>query len=410
MRGEKKVNPQMQLSDRVSNIPEALSVYINNVVYEMKRRGDRIIVLSLGEAFFDVPMFPFDRIDFKKGYHYSESRGLYDLRQVIAKYYNTQYNASIDPETELIISAGSKPLIYMAFQAVLNPGDEVLIHEPAWLSYPEEIKLANGVPEYIPYDCKVEDFSKFFTDKTKMVVICNPNNPAGRVYSREDLEDLYRICRPRGIYILSDEAYSDFFTDGSFNSMAAVVPNKDGVIVVNSLSKNMGISGWRVGYITSSKDVTYNILKLNQHLITCPATLLLLYLAEYFDDILKVTLPQVKEVVRKRAEIYEYCEKIGLEPLPGAATFYLFLNIGNYEYSSLDLALYLLTKYRISVVPGSAYGQSTGRFIRIGVGAEPMEDLRMSLDIIKEVIDKNEFDSDYVDTKLAELNMNRFEA
>ncbi len=401
-------NVKMQLSEKVNNIPEALSVYMNNVVYEMKRRGERIYVLSLGEAYFEIPMLPFEEIDFKKGYHYSESRGLYELRQVISRFYIEHYKASIDPDTELLISAGSKPLIYMAFQAVLNPGDEVLIPEPAWLSYTEEIKLADGVPGFIPYDCPIDQFENHFSDRTRMVVICNPNNPAGRVYTRKELQKLYNICRPRGIYVLVDEAYSDFITDDSYNSMASVVSDKDGIIVVNSLSKNMGISGWRVGYVISTKDVIYNILKLNQHLITCPATLLLLYLTKYFDEILRTTLPQAQEVVNKRVEIDAYCRDIGLDSLPGTATFYLFLNIGDYKYSSLDLALYLLTKYKISVVPGLAYGKSTGRFIRIGVGVESMEDIKASLNIIKEVIDNDEFDSDYVDAKLEELHINRF--
>lgn len=399
---------KMQLSDKVNSIPEALSVYINNVVYEMKRRGDRIYVLSLGEAYFDIPMFSFDNIDFKKGYHYSESRGLFELRQIIANYYNTRYKAKVDADNELIISAGSKPLIYMALQAVLNDDDEVLIHEPAWLSYPEEIKLAGGVPKFIPYNYSVDKFEQFITKKTKMIIICNPNNPAGKVYSREELEKLYEMCRPRGIYILVDEAYSDFLTKDNFVSMASIVFDKDGIIVVNSLSKNMGISGWRVGYAISSKDVIYNILKLNQHLITCPATILLLYLTEYFDDILRITLPQARDVVEKRAEIETYCRNIGLEPLEGGATFYLFVNIGNYRYSSLDLALYLLLKYHIAVVPGLAYGTSTSRFIRIGVGAESTGDLKASLDKIKEVIIHDEFDTEFVDEKLKELGMNRF--
>ncbi|MBR1764098.1 MAG: pyridoxal phosphate-dependent aminotransferase [Ruminococcus sp.] len=399
---------KMQLSDKVNAIPEALSVYMNNVVYAMRRRGDSIKVLSLGEAFFEIPMFPFDEIDFKKGYHYSESRGMPELRHIVAKYYKDKYGAVIDPEDELLISAGSKPLIYMAFQSVLNPGDEVLIHEPAWLSYPEEIKLADGVPKFIPYDCLVEDFDKYFTDKTRMVVICNPNNPAGKMYSKADLERLYEMCRPRGIYILVDEAYSDFVIDDGFTSMASVVPDKDGIIVVNSLSKNLGISGWRIGYVISSPDVIYNVLKLNQHLITCPATLLSMYVAHYFDDIVKVTLPQAQAVVEKRQKITNYMKSIGLKPLDGSATFYIFMSIENYKHSSMELGLYLLMKYGISVVPGLAYGDSTERFIRIGVGAETTEDIEECLRTIKRVIEENEYDDDFVDSQLKELHMNRF--
>lgn len=402
--------PEMQLSNIVSAIPEALSVYMNNVVYEMRRRGDSIHVLSLGEAFFDIPMFPFEAIDFQKGYHYSESRGLLELRKIVADYYQKHYAAPVDPERELLISAGSKPLIFMAFQAVLNPGDEVLIHEPAWLSYPEEVKIAGGVPKFIPYHCSVEQFSDYFTEKTKIIVLNNPNNPAGRIYSEQELRKLYEICRPRGIYLLIDEAYSDFALDQEFRSMAHIVPDKDGIIVVNSLSKNLGISGWRVGYVISSPKVIYSILKLNQHLITCPATILLMYLVKYFDDIVECTLPQAREVVEKRNAVASYVEKIGMRLLPGNTTFYMFINIGDYKYSSLDLALHLLTKYHISVVPGSAYGESTERFIRVGVGAETFETICADLDIIKRVVDENEYDGEAVDSELQKLGFSRFEA
>jgi aspartate/methionine/tyrosine aminotransferase len=400
----------LQLSDKVKSIPEALSVYINNLVYALKRRGDDIKVLSLGEAFFDIPMFPFEAIDFQRGYHYSESRGIPELRAIIADYYKQHYQARINPMSEVLISAGSKPLIYMAFQAILNRGDEVLIHEPAWLSYPEEIKLADGVPKFIPYDCPVEQFVGYMTEKTKMVVINNPNNPAGRIYAEEDLKTLYNICRPRGIYILIDEAYSDFIFDGNFVSMAKIVPDKDGIIVVNSLSKNLGISGWRVGYVISSPDVIYAILKLNQHLITCPASILLLYLSKYFEDIVKITLPQAREVVDKRNRIVSFMEEIGLKSLEGSATFYIFVNIEGYQHSSLDLAMYLLFKYHIAVVPGTAYGESTKEFIRIGVGAESMNHLLEAIRTIKKVIINNEFDDNVVNSGLQSINIEKFDS
>lgn len=402
--------PEMQISDVVSSIPEALSVYMNNVVYKMKHRGEKLSVLSLGEAFFNIPYFGFEDIDFEKGYHYSESQGLPELRERISKYYKKQYNADIDPETELLISAGSKPLIFMALRSVLNTGDEVLVHEPTWLSYPEEIKLAGGSPGFIPYDCDIHDFLQYFTSKTRVVILNNPNNPAGKVYPRDDLQYLYSECRRRGIYILVDEAYSDFLEDSSFCSMANIVPSKDGVIIVNSLSKNLGISGWRVGYVISSPKIIYQILKLNQHLITCPATIILMYLAKHFDDISAATLPQARSVVKKRNEISKYLEDIKLAQLPGSSTFYIFVSVGDYRYTSLELALYLLTKYHISVVPGSAYGKSTERFIRIGVGVAPTEEIKQSIDIIRKVIETSEYDDSYVESTLSQLGIKRFES
>ncbi len=399
---------QMQISNKVASIPEALSIYINNIVYTMRQAGYPIKVLSLGEAYFKIPLLSFDNIDFEKGYHYTESRGIYDLREKIAKYYSKNYDVSIDPRDEILISAGSKPLIYMAFQAVLNPGDEVLIHEPAWLSYPEEIKLADGVPDFIPYNCPVEEFENYFTEKTRMIVINNPNNPAGRTYTREELETLYKMCRPRGIYILVDEAYSDFITDDSFVSMANVVPDKDGIIIVNSLSKNFGISGWRIGYVISTPELIFNILKLNQHLITCAPSILLLYLNEHFDELLALTLPQAQAVVEKRNQVNQYAKSIGLRALPGSATFYLFFDISDYGRSSLDFAMFLLAKYHIAVVPGSAYGASTDHFIRVGVGTETVDDLKACLDTINSVIKTKEFDDGIIDAELAKLNLDRF--
>ena len=402
--------PVMQISDKVQGIPEALSVYVNNVVYKMKRRGDHVVTLSLGEAYFDIPFFGFDGLDFTKGYHYSESLGIPELREKIAGYYKKQYGANIDSEKEILISAGSKPLIYMALQAILNTNDEVLIHEPAWLSYPEQIKLANGVPKFVPYNCAIDGFVDYITDKTRVVILNNPNNPAGRLYSADDLLRLYEELRPRGIYILIDEAYSDFLDKGVFTSMINVVPDKDGIIVVNSLSKNLGISGWRVGYVISSPKIIFNILKLNQHLITCASTILLMYLAEHFDGILEKTLPQARLVTAKRNDIESYVQRQGLDTLGGSSTFYMFIHLGNYKYSSLDFALYLLFKYRIAVVPGSAYGASTERFIRVGVGVETNENIQNAILIIKKVIMNQEYDEILVSENLQRLGIQKFEA
>ncbi len=400
--------PEMQISSKVANIPEALSIYINNLVYNMRRRGTSVITLSLGEAYFDIPMFDFNKIDFKKGYHYSESRGLPELRTKIADYYNLEYDTNVDPDTNLIISAGSKPLIYMAMQAVMNDGDEVLVHEPAWLSYPEEAKIANAVPVFIPYNCAVCDFIKYFTNRTKMLILNNPNNPAGRIYSKNELFLIYRECRSRGIYILVDEAYSDFITDGSFTSMANVVKDLDGIIVVNSLSKNFGISGWRIGYAISTPDVIYAILKLNQHLITCTATVLLMYVAEYFDKMSEIALPQARAVTEKRKAIERYIDHIGLSRIDGSATFYFFIGLDGYSRTSMDFAMYLLLKYSIAVVPGSAYGKSTDKFIRIGVGVESESTLKQALNIIKQVIDNNEYDDEFVRSAVNKLGIQMF--
>jgi aspartate/methionine/tyrosine aminotransferase len=190
--------------------------------------------------------------------------------------------------------------------------------------------------------------------------------------------------------------------------MAKVVPEKDGIIVVNSLSKNMGMSGWRVGYVISSPDVVQAILRLNQHTITCASTVLLQYLARYFDDIISITLPQVRTVVEKRARILHFIEHLGLRCLTGSSTFYFFVSIDPFPASDLELALCLLFQYQIAVVPGSAYGESTGRFIRVSIGTESEERIMDALRVIKDVICTPSFDRDALKTRLDSEHIKRF--
>lgn len=398
--------PKMQLNKITQNIPQAMSIYINQLVYEQKRKGYDITTLSLGEAYFNIPLFDFKKLDVEKCYHYSESQGLPELRMKIAEYYKSFYNTEIDYKKELLISAGSKPLIFMAMQAVLNQGDEALILEPAWLSYQEQLRLVGAEPKFIPYNCKIEDINKYFTKNTKMLIINNPNNPAGWLYSKEDLLSIYKQCRKCGIYVLVDEAYSDFIVeDKNFYSMANVVPDKDGIIVINSLSKNMGMSGFRVGYVISSETVIEQILKLNQHIITCAPTILLHYLTRYFEQIIEITLPQVKNIVKQRNKIADFMNKLEMNHLQGGCTFYFFVSIEDFPASSLDFAMCLLLKYNVAVVPGGAYGESTERFIRISIGTESMERIYDALMIISSLIKLKKFDKNKLNEMLIENNV-----
>lgn len=400
--------PELTLSRRVESIPQALSIYINQQVYDLKRRGFDVTTLSLGEAFFDIPLFDFRKLDAQKCYHYSDSQGIPELRAKIAQYYQQRYAAPVDGGSELLITAGSKPAIFMAMETVLDPGEEVLIHEPAWLSYQEQARLAGAEPRFIPFDCPVDEFQRYFTPRTRMVIINNPNNPAGRLYTRAELESLWRQGRAHGAYILIDEAYSDFVLHEPFVSMAAVVPDKQGIIVVNSLSKNLGMSGWRVGYVIGAPRFIAGLLKLNQHLITCAPSILLYYLARYLDRILTVTLPQVQEVVRKRERIAARLEQLGLSALPGGCTFYFFVSIGDFPGTSLDLALHMLLRHRIAVVPGSAYGESTERFIRVSIGTESEERIDTALQILRDTLRLPSFDSQALHEEMAAMKIPQF--
>ena len=376
------------ISRIVAESQQAMSIKFNTMVYELQRRGKKVLIMSLGEAFFDIPLFPMNDLPYPEVNHYSHSRGLPELRKEIQEYFDSEYDFQFDHETEIIITAGSKIAIHMTLMSILNPGDEVVYSEPAWVSYPEEIKLCYGVPVGIPYDKSVCDYEAFVTPRTRAIIINNPHNPRGYVHTESDLRNLVSLAKKHDLWLLCDEAYSDFLVDGSFISLGRLDREKTHAVVFNSMSKNYGISGWRVGYVIANAKLIENILKVNQHLITCPATILEYYLARHFRELLEITKPQIRDVVSKRNRLAEYMDGIGLSYLPGAATFYFFVSIEPSRLGSEEFCTRLLQEELISVVPGIGYGKSCGAFVRVSVGTARIEENMRGLREIKELIER----------------------
>ena len=159
--------------------------------------------------------FKLDDLPFPDIYHYSHSRGVFELREKLAGYYASRFGVPVDPDKEIIITAGSKIATHMAFMAILNPGDEVIIPEPAWVSYPEQVRLCHGVPVMVPYYEELMAIEKYVTAKTKAIVLNSPHNPSGQVLPEKSLEYLHALARKKDLYLVSDEAYNEFMLDQS---------------------------------------------------------------------------------------------------------------------------------------------------------------------------------------------------
>jgi aminotransferase len=380
-----KLNSHM--SELVDSIDQAMSIKYNTMVYEMKRRGKKVLVLSLGEAFFDIPFNSMSELPFPDLYHYSDSRGIPNLREKLSEFFLKKYDIPINYEKEILISSGSKAAIYLTFLSILNPEDEVIVQEPYWVSYPEQIRLCNGVPISIPYFEDVYRYEKYITSKTKAIVICNPHNPTGHLYSEREIKHLLMLAEKYNLWILSDEAYSEFVSnEDEFVSPAKIDREKKYTIVFNSISKNYGISGWRLGYVIGNEKLIYNILKLNQHIITCAPTILQHYVDKYFYEILEHTEPQIKLLLDKRKVLSDYMSQLELDYLSGSATFYFFISISPSYLSSEEFCTRLLHEHYISAVPGIGYGNSCDSFIRVSFGSEKIEDIKFALQKIKGLI------------------------
>ncbi|HEX5870185.1 MAG TPA: aminotransferase class I/II-fold pyridoxal phosphate-dependent enzyme [Longimicrobium sp.] len=370
----------------LGDIAQALSIKYNNLVYEMKSRGEDVIVLSLGEAFFDIPLFGFADLPMPDGYHYSHSRGVPALRDRLSKYYGEQYNVPVDPASEIIVTAGSKIAIHMALMAIVNPGDEVMVLEPAWVSYPEQVKLCHGVPVMVPHDAAIFELGDYITRRTRAIIVNNPNNPSGKVFTEAELEHLHKLADQNNLFLISDEAYSEFVPEGQFISAGVLDPEKKHTIVCNSMSKNYGMSGWRIGYAIGRKAIMDEVLKINQHLVTCPPTILQNYLERHFDEVLEITRPQIADVVARRRELAAFMDERGMTYLEGDSTFYFFVSIAKSGATSEEFCMRLLTEERISTVPGIGYGDSCDGFIRVSVGTESMERTRHGIVMVDQLI------------------------
>ncbi|MEA9598560.1 pyridoxal phosphate-dependent aminotransferase [Polynucleobacter sp. AP-Sanab-80-C2] len=366
-----------------NSLLDAGSILINERASALKAQGKDITVLSLGEAFFNIPMFNWKELDFQKGYHYSDSMGMSSLRNKILDYYNETLHSEIRSSKNILISAGSKLAIYLSMLVLINPGDEILVQEPYWLSYPEQAKLSGGVIKRIPFKFLGKNLEKFYSAKTRMLILNNPNNPAGYLYDREELELIYKQCLERNIFLLVDEAYSEFCVEGNFYSAARLNGDLKNLIIINSLSKNLGMSGWRLGYLIADKKLVAKMLQVSQHLLTCAPTILQQYCSHFFDKILMSAKNEIKKTMATRKIIEERLNSIGLKHLNGEATFYFFVDISDSGLDGDSFAQKLLEEDLISTVPGSCYGESTKNFIRISFGSEPIKRVLNALEKIQ---------------------------
>jgi aspartate aminotransferase/aminotransferase len=367
------------VSELTSSIPQAESIKQNNLVYLLKEQGNDIINLSLGEAVFNLDCSFMANLDYKIANRYGHTKGYGPLCERISSLYRS-YDVPIDAVHNVLVTSGSKIGVYLALLTLLNPGDEVVIYEPLWVSYPELVKLCRGTPVQAPHTDSFCDLPRHFNEKTKVLIINNPNNPRGYVLDPDEMKNVYEECRRRGIYILADETYAEFTSERKFTSFGTLAPNLEGVVVVNSFSKVFSVSGWRLGYIITNNLLIEQLTKLNQHLVTCAPMPLQMAVAQHYDQIWNEVQPQIKETVLRRNNVVNLLSENGIPCLFGDATYYVFADISKYGLSSRNLAELLLIRHGVSVVAGIGYGDSCDKFVRISVGAESLERIRTAIE------------------------------
>ena len=364
-----------------------------DIVSEM----DNVISLGVGEPDFDTPWHIRDEgiYSLEKGRtFYTSNAGLKELREEICKYLKRRFALDYDPITETLITVGGSEAIDLAMRVMLDPGDEVLIPEPCYVSYVPCCILAGGKPHVIELQAKnefrltKEELLEHITEKTKILVLPFPNNPTGAIMSREDLKAIAEVVEEKDLFVLSDEIYAELTYGGNHVSFASLPGMKERTIMINGFSKSHAATGWRLGY-ACGPPIIKQMTKVHQFAIMCAPTN-----SQYAAvEALRNGDADVEEMRQayngRRRYLLHAFEEMGLPCFEPKGAFYVFPSIQKFGLSSDEFAERLLREERLAVVPGTAFGECGEGFLRISY-AYSLEDLKKALERLKHFIRKLE--------------------
>ncbi len=352
--------------------------------FDLANAMEGVISLGVGEPDFDTPwhISPKAVESFEDGHtHYTANRGLIALRRQIANYYRNRYGIGYDPDSEILVTVGGSEAVDLCCRTLINPGDEVIVLDPNYVAYEPAILMAGGVPVRIPltqdHDFKLlpEDLERAITEKTKAIIVNFPSNPTGGVMTREDYARLVPILKESGIYIISDEIYSELVFAGEFCSPASFDEIRDQVLVINGFSKAFAMTGWRLGYLLSNPELSEQLTKVHQFVIMSAPTAAQYAAIEALEHGMPDIAGMCKEYEARRNLICARLNRMGLTTNVPNGTFYVFANITSSGLSSDEFCVRLLEEQKVAIVPGTAFGESGEGFVRISY-ATSMEDIK----------------------------------
>lgn len=392
----------MKLAERVATITPSSTLAITAKAGELAAQGFDVIGLGAGQPDFNTPDFIIDAaMEAVKAGHtkYTPTAGLPALKQAIITKLKRDQGFDYDP-SEIIVGNGAKHVLYLLFQALLNPGDEVIIPAPYWVSYPEQVKLAGGIPVSIAttqqqqFKITADDLEKAVTSKTKALILNSPSNPTGMIYQKDDLVPIAEFCLKHDILIISDEIYEKLIYNGnSFYSIAQLSDEvKAQTIVINGVSKSHAMTGWRIGYAAANAELIKAMTNVASHSTSNPASVSQ-YAAIAAYNSPQDSVEEMRQAFEKRLNtVYSRLVAIpGVSCIKPEGAFYLFPNIQKASASCgfsqvSDWVAALLDEEKVAVVPGAGFGAP--EHIRLSY-ATSLEKFEAALDRIEHFIKKH---------------------
>lgn len=354
--------------DLVSEMPEAISLGVGEPDFDTpwRIREEGIYALEQGKTF------------------YTSNAGLKELKEEIGRYLRRKINVDYDPASEIVVTVGGSEGIDIALRAMLDPGDEVLIPQPSYVSYLPCTVLADGKPIVIPlkqeneFKLTAEELEESITPKTKILVLPYPNNPTGAIMTKEDLEPVAKVVKEHDIFVLSDEIYSELTYGTAHASIASLPGMKERTLVINGFSKGFAMTGWRLGYICGPRAIAEQMVKIHQYAIMCAPTNSQYAAVEALKNCeSEVERMRVAYNQRRRYLVHEF-RRMKLDCFEPFGAFYIFPNIKEFGMSSEAFATRFLEEEKVAVVPGSAFGECGEGFLRVSY-AYSLEDLKEAI-------------------------------
>lgn len=364
--------------------------------FDIVQETEGAISLGVGEPDFDTPWHIRDEgiYSLEKGRtFYTSNSGLKELRQEVSNYIKRTQGIEYDPIEEIFITVGGSEAIDLAFRAMIDEGDEVLIPQPSYVSYEPCAILADAKPVIIElkeeneFRLTPEEILSKVTDKTKILVLPFPNNPTGAIMEKEDLEKIAKVVIEKDLYVLSDEIYGELSYNGKHVSIASLPGMKERTILINGFSKAYAMTGWRLGYVCGPREIMKQMIKIHQFAIMCAPTTSQYAAVEALkngDDDVAMMREQYNQ--RRRYLLNEF-KKIGLTCFEPYGAFYVFPSIKKFGMSSDEFCTRLLTEEKLAVVPGTAFGDCGEGYIRISY-AYSLDNLKTAMERLERFIEK----------------------
>ncbi|MCT2537354.1 pyridoxal phosphate-dependent aminotransferase [Aquibacillus koreensis] len=380
----------MELANRVKTLTPSSTLAITAKAKELKAAGHDVIGLAAGEPDFNTPEHILDAAT--KAMHegftkYTPAGGTVDLKKAIIKKMKQDQGLDYDAD-QVIVTTGAKHALYTLFQVLLNPGDEVIVPTPYWVSYPEQIKLAEGQPIFVDaveeneFKLTPEQLENAITPNTKAVIINSPSNPTGVMYSKEELQAIGEVCVQHDIVIVSDEIYEKLiYTELPHVSMAEISPElKEQTVIINGVSKSHSMTGWRIGYAIGNKQIIKAMTSLASHSTSNP-TSIAQYAASAAYNNSQEQVDVMREAFKDRLEkLYTWITDIpGVECVKPKGAFYLFPNVSEAVklngFDNVDEWIKaLLEEEKVALVPGSGFGSPNNVRLSYAISLDQLEE------------------------------------